>query len=170
MATSKTSKQSSKSVSSTSQAATSTTSTKRIRKPNVTVLLDTDDVVREQVGGFVTFLREHAIVGLAVGFIAGAQAQAVVKQLVTSFIDPSIQLFFGGAKLSDRSLTLHLFNNQAKFGWGAMMYAVINLIIVLATVYALIKIFKLDKLDKPKVAIEVEKPTDKKPRKRNNPK
>lgn len=123
---------------------------KRIPKPNVQVFMDTDDFAKAQVSGFVGFLREHSIVGLAVGFVAGSQAQTVVKQLISSFIDPSFQLFFGGAKLSERTFTLHLWHNSAKFGWGGMMYALINLIFVLAIIYALIKIFKLDRLDKPK--------------------
>ncbi len=122
----------------------------KARRPNVTVLLDTDDLVKEQVGGFIDFLREHAIVGLAVGFVIGQQAQGVIKQLVASFVDPTIQLFFGGAKLSERTVTLHLFVNEAKFGWGAMIYSLLNLVFVLATIYILIKVLNLDKLDKPK--------------------
>jgi large conductance mechanosensitive channel len=113
-------------------------------------LFETDDLVKEQAAGFVNFLREHAIVGLAVGFIAGAQAQAVVKQLVTSFIDPIIKLLFGGVALADRKFTLTLFSNSAEFAWGAMVSALINLVFILATIYLLIKIFKLDRLDKKK--------------------
>lgn len=120
------------------------------RKPSVKVLLNTDDLVKGQVTGFVDFLREHAIVGLAVGFVIGQQAQGVVKQLITSFIDPSFQLLFG-KKLSTRTFTLHLGTHSADFGWGGMLYVLIDLFFVLATVYALIKIFKLDKLDKPQV-------------------
>src|SRR3954465_8948007 len=54
------------------------------------------------VGGFVNFLREHAVVGLAVGFVIGLQAQTLVRQLVDSFITPAFTLFFGQA-LKDRS-------------------------------------------------------------------
>lgn len=116
----------------------------------VTVLLEADDVVRDQVGGFVTFVREHAIVGLAVGFVIGTQAQTVVKQLVTSFIEPAFKLFFGGAKLSERTFTLQFAGNSANFGWGAMLNVLLNLLFVLAAVYAIIKIFNLDELDKKK--------------------
>ena len=104
---------------------------------------DTDDLVLDQVGGFVTFIREHAVVGLAVGFIVGAQAQTVVKQLVTSFIDPILKLVFG-TNLPKAKFSY----NGADFTWGAMLYALINLIFVLAAIYALIKLLKLDKLDK----------------------
>lgn len=122
----------------------------KMRGRNVTVLLDADDIVKEQVGGFVTFLREHAIIGLAIGFVVGTQTQAVVKQLISSFIDPAFQLFFGGAKLSERTFILHLWDNTATFGWGIMAQSLLNLLFVLAVIYALIKILKLDKLDLPK--------------------
>src|SRR5579863_4219878 len=53
----------------------------------------------KQVGGFVNFLREHAIVGLAVGFVLATQVQSVVKQLINSFIEPLFQLITGNENL-----------------------------------------------------------------------
>jgi hypothetical protein len=61
----------------------------------VALVLDSDDIVREQVGGFTNFLREYAVVGLAVGFVVGQEANAVAKQLVASFIEPWLQAIFG---------------------------------------------------------------------------
>ncbi|HEX8227307.1 MAG TPA: MscL family protein [Candidatus Saccharimonadales bacterium] len=119
---------------------------KKHHAPAIDIIMDTDDFAREQVHGFFDFLREHAIVGLAVGFIIGAQAQTVVKQLVSSFIDPAINVAIGGAKLSERKFWV----GKEHFDWGAMVYSLLNLIVVLATIYILIKVLKLDKLDKPK--------------------
>lgn len=120
----------------------------KMKGKKVTVLLDADDVVREQVDGFLQFLRERAIVGLAVGFVVGTQAQGVVKQLIDSFITPGINLIIGGASLSERQFHLSLFHNTESFAWGKMVLILINLVVVLATIYALVKIFHLDKLDK----------------------
>jgi large-conductance mechanosensitive channel len=102
------------------------------------------------VSGFVGFLREHAIVGLAVGFAIATQVQGVVKQLISSFIDPLYALLFSGDKLSARTLTLHWHGRTQQFGWGAFAYTLIDFLFVLGVIYAVIKIFKLDKLDKPK--------------------
>lgn len=121
--------------------------TGKMKGKKVTVLLEADDVVREQVGGFVKFVREHAIVGLAVGFIIGQQAQGVVKQLVASFIDPTLNLFIG-KKLADLSFTLNFAGRSGTYPWGAMVVVLLNLLFVLVTIYVLIKIFNLDKLDK----------------------
>jgi large conductance mechanosensitive channel len=119
------------------------------RQPTVQSLLDTDDLVKQQFGGFVDFIREHAIVGLAVGFIIGQQAQGVIKQLVASFITPILTLILGGVDLTKRHFMITVFHNTAEFDWGLMVLALINLFFVLVSIYALIKIFNLDKLDKP---------------------
>jgi large-conductance mechanosensitive channel len=102
------------------------------------------------VGGFVAFLREHAIVGLAVGFAIATQVQSVVKQLIASFIDPLYALLFGGQQLSSHTVTLHWHGRQVAFGWGAFAYDLIDFIFVLAIIYLAIKVFHLDDLDKPK--------------------
>src|SRR5438270_6152219 len=72
-------------------------------KPKVSVIVGPDEVV----SGFVGFLREHAIVGLAVGFVIATQVQSVVKQLTDGFINPLFTLFFGGKTLTTRTFTLH---------------------------------------------------------------
>lgn len=113
-------------------------------KPKISVIDSTDEVVN----GFVDFLREHAVVGLAIGFIIGTQAQGLVKLLVASFIDPAFQLMFGKS-LSQRTFTLHWHTHAANFGWGSFAYGLLNFLFVLIAIYAIVKILKLDKLDKP---------------------
>lgn len=117
----------------------------RKSKPNPAIL-----VVQEvnPVGGFVNFLREHAVVGLAIAFIIGLQAQTLVKQLVGSFIDPAFQLFFGQS-LQSRTFVLSFDGRNIDFGWGSFVYQLLDFIFVLAAIYAIVKLFSLDKLDKP---------------------
>lgn len=128
----------------------STPQGKNRRQPKISVIVAQD--IPNPVSGFIGFLREHAIVTLAVGFVLATQVQAVIKQLIASFIDPLFKLIFPGDKtLSARTFTLHFHGRQASFGWGAVAYAVIDFLFVAGTVYAIIKILKLDKLDKPKI-------------------
>jgi len=101
-----------------------------------------------QMSGLIAFIRERAIVGLAVGFVIGTQVQSVVKQLSSSFIDPLFQLLFGKA-LSERTFTLRFHHRAAAFGWGAMAYALLDLFFVVAVIYLIVRLFSLDKLDKP---------------------
>jgi len=125
-----------------------------VRRPNrkrkgVTVLLDSDDILREQVGGFTNFIREYAVVGLAVGFIVGQQANGVMKQLVASFVDPWLQILFG-PELSKRTAVLHHGKDPVAMPWGAFIYAMIEFFIVAVVIYLVVKLLRLDKLKKPK--------------------
>ncbi len=101
------------------------------------------------VSGFVRFLRENAIVSLAIGFVLATQMQSLIKQLIASFIDPLFKLLFGQT-LSQRTFTLHFHARSANFQWGAFVYILLDFLFVAAAVYTIIKILALDKLDKPK--------------------
>lgn len=116
-------------------------------RPKITVLLESDDMVRHQVGGFVNFLQEYAVVGLALGFIVGQQANGVVKQLVASFLDPLTMVWFGQS-LSTRTAILHHNQTAVNVPWGLFVYTLLEFFLVLITLYVLIKLFKLDRFAK----------------------
>jgi large conductance mechanosensitive channel len=106
---------------------------------------------QSSVEGFVEFIRTQGVVGLAIGFMMGTQAQLLIKQFTASFVDPVLQLLFGGSKvLSDRTLYVQINSHSAKFFWGAFVYSVINFVIIAAVVYLVFKWLRLDKLDKKK--------------------
>ena len=117
---------------------------KSARRPRPSV---TKTVVQEvnPVGGFTDFLREYTIVPLAFGFVVAQQVQSLVKQLVSSFIDPFSKLLFGTA-LSQRTFTLHLHDRGAQFAWGGFVYDVVDFLFVLIVIYVIVKLFQLDKL------------------------
>ncbi len=119
------------------------------RNAGINVLLESDDIVRNQAKGFANFLQEYAVVGLALGFIVGQQANAVVKQFVTSFIDPLSKVWFG-QNLSDRKAILHHGATPVAIPWGAFVYVLLEFFLVLLSMYAVIKIFKLDRFIKKK--------------------
>lgn len=126
-------------------------------KAKVTVLLEQpDNIVRGQVGGFINFLREHAVVGLAVGFIIGQQAQALIKQLVDSFVTPFINLWVGQG-LMNRKISFYGDQSTIDFTWGKFLYALINFLFVLLFIYVIIKVLRLDRLDKPKAGADKKK-------------
>ena len=119
---------------------------KRKPKPSTT-----KRVVQEAnpVGGFADFLREYTVVSLAIGFVVATQVQGLVKQLVGGFVDPLSKVLFGTA-LSQRTFTWDWHGRAANFAWGDFVYALIDFLFVLIVIYVLIKMFKLDKLNKPK--------------------
>jgi len=129
--------------------------TVHVRTPDgrskLAVLLDADDIVEQRlqqhVHGFANFLREYSVVGLAVGFVAGSQVAAVVKQLLASFFTPAFLLLFG-KDLNTASVRVHWHGRSAVVNWGASVYAIIDFIFILLIVYVAIKLFKLDRFQK----------------------
>jgi large conductance mechanosensitive channel len=109
--------------------------------------------VGRKIQGFVDFLREQSVVGLAIGLVLGTQAKALVDQLIASFINPLVGLLLpGGGTLKDKTFTVAWGGKTAAFGWGAFALAILTFIIVAAVVYFAFKGLKLDKLDKKKDA------------------
>jgi large-conductance mechanosensitive channel len=101
------------------------------------------------VSGFLDFLRQHAVVGLIIGFVIGNQVTSIVKQLIASFVNPLTQLLFGTA-LSNRTFILHFRGKPATFDWGAMVNTLIVFLFVLIAMYLAVKLLKLDKLEEDK--------------------
>lgn len=107
--------------------------------------------VTERGSGFLTFIREQGIIGLAVGLAVGAAAGDTVKKLVEAFINPVVQFIVGsGDKLATAHYELHLWGRYADFQWGAFVSSAISLIATAFVVYLIIHGLKLDRLDKKK--------------------
>ena len=103
------------------------------------------------MGGFINFIREQGVVGLAVGLAIGTAAGDTVKKLVTAFIDPLVQLIVGSQKvLQAASFTVEFAGRKGEFLYGAFVSSLITLLAVAFVVYAIVHFFKLDKLDKKK--------------------
>ena len=99
--------------------------------------------------GFVDFVREQGVVGLAVGLILGVAAKSVVDSLVQNIFNPIIGLLYGGGDFSTRYVCMKTVANecQSKLGYGSFLNTVMSFIIVAAVVYFVVKKLKLDKLD-----------------------
>ena len=103
------------------------------------------------MGGFINFIREQGVVGMAVGLAIGTAAGDTVKKLVTAFIDPLVQLVVGSQQgLQSASFTVEVAGRKGEFLYGAFISSLITLIAVAFVVYAIIHFLKLDKLDKKK--------------------
>ena len=103
------------------------------------------------MGGFINFIREQGVVGLAVGLAICTAAGDTVKKLVTAFIDPLVQLIVGSQKgLQAASFTVEFAGRKGEFMYGAFISSLITLLAVAFVVYAIVHFLKLDKLDKKK--------------------
>lgn len=98
--------------------------------------------------GFIEFIRQQGVIGLAIGFMLGGAVSKVVSALVTDIINPLIGLLLGkiSSNLAEASLTL----GNATITWGHFLSVLIDFVIVAAVVYFGFKMLGLQKLDKPK--------------------
>lgn len=96
--------------------------------------------------GFMDFIREQGVVGLAVGFILGGAVSKIVTSLVDNIINPLVGLALGKVDLADKAVSM----GSATLKYGAFISTLVDFFIVAAVVYFGIKALGLDKLDKKK--------------------
>lgn len=99
------------------------------------------------MSGFIDFIREKGVVGLAVGFLVGGAVSKMVTALVTDIINPLIGVALGSVDLAERKLMI----GSVELLWGHFISAFVDFLVVAAVVYFGVKLLRLDKLDKPKV-------------------
>lgn len=97
--------------------------------------------------GFLDFIREQGVVGLAVGFILGGAAKEVVNSLVADIVDPILGLLLGATDgLTEASFLLL----GAEVRYGSFLSVLIDFAIVAGVVYYVVKGFRFEQLDKKK--------------------
>lgn len=103
--------------------------------------------VKQTLQGFMEFVREAGVIGLAVGFMLGGAITKLVASLVNDVINPTLGIFLGATKnLKEMALVV----NGAKIAWGSFVSNLIDFIIISAVVYFGVKRLGLEKLDKKK--------------------
>lgn len=96
--------------------------------------------------GFIDFIREQGVVGLAVGFILGGAVSKTVSSLVDNIINPLVGIALGKVNLSDKLISV----GSATIKYGAFLSTVVDFLIVAAVVYWGVNALGLNKLDKAK--------------------
>jgi len=108
----------------------------------------------KEAGGFLTFVREQGVIGLAVGLAIGTAAGAAVKQIVDGFINPIVGFLIGGVDLSKLKWVVVEPRMDGAGGlalsWGAILSAIITLLATALVIYLLVHFAKLDHIDKKK--------------------
>lgn len=123
---------------------------KRVERREVVVALPVVHAPK-WLQGFLDFVREQGVVGLAVGFVLGVAAKSVVDSAVNNIVNPVVGILYGGGgQLGEKFWCIKHTGVQcsSKLGYGAFLSTLINFIIVAAVVYFAVKGLKLDKLDK----------------------
>jgi large conductance mechanosensitive channel len=117
--------------------------------------------MNKNIRGFMDFVREQGIVGLAVGLAIGVQVGQTVGAIVDGLINPFVSFILGsGTSLEnavwniigvDTIKTDYWFTLGDRYlvlGWGKVVSSLIVLVAVAAVIYYVVHGLKLDKLDK----------------------
>ncbi len=102
------------------------------------------------IKGFMTFVREQGVVGLAIGLAIGIQASSTVSAIVNQFINPLVGVVLQGTDLSGIKSTVSVGDSNQVFGWGIILQSVITLLATATVVYFVVEKAGLTKLDKKK--------------------
>ena len=94
---------------------------------------------------FKDFLKEYKVVPLAIAFIMGSASVTVIQSIVNNLIMPLITPFIPGGAWQTAKLTL----GPIVIGWGALLGALINFVIIAFVVFLIAKlILKEEKVTK----------------------
>lgn len=102
--------------------------------------------------GFMDFIRDQGVVGLAVGFILGGAISKLIETFVVGIVDPAIALLFDTNNLTQQTTRVGEGIDAVVFSWGAVVALMINLLIVGLVVYYGAKGLGLVKSSKSKTA------------------
>lgn len=96
---------------------------------------------------FTEFLRQQGVVGLSIAVVLGAAVTKLVGALVSDLINPVIGVAVGAAgDLASMSWKV----GPIEILWGHFLATLIDFVIIAAVIYGLVKVLKLDRLDKKK--------------------
>ncbi len=91
--------------------------------------------------GFAEFIRERAVVGLAIGFVLGGAVSKITTSFSNDIVNPILAYIFGGTqRLGDLMI--------GSVAIGKFIASLLDFFILAFTVYLIFKVLRLDKLDK----------------------
>lgn len=94
---------------------------------------------------FKEFLKEYKVVPLAIAFVIGIAATALVQSFVNNLIMPIITPFIPGGAWQTATLSL----GPIVISWGALLASIINFVIIAFFVFLVVKyMLKQEKVTK----------------------
>lgn len=112
-----------------------------------------EKMVKRPLAGFMDFVREQGVVGLAVGLTLGTSVTVLVNSIVNSVVNPIIgALLPGSSSLSSKYICLDTVEGICtnKLAWGAVVSAFISFVTVAALIYFVVRGLHFDRWDKKK--------------------
>jgi large conductance mechanosensitive channel len=105
--------------------------------------------------GFMSFIREQGVVGLAVGLVLGGAVAVVARSLIDNVVMPPLGFLLGSAEgLKGLTWTVgRTGGKEAVVSYGVFLNDIVNFLVIALVIYLVIHILGFDKkLDKKKDA------------------
>lgn len=97
--------------------------------------------------GFMTFIKEQNVVGLAVGLVLGTAASGLINSLINNVIMPPLGFLLGSAD-GIKGLTINMgvtpTGEEAVLYYGAFINDLVNFLVLALVIYIVVKLLKLD--------------------------
>ena len=97
--------------------------------------------------GFIVFIREQGVVGLAIGFILGGAISKVVASFVEDIVNPLLGVVLGATGALDAAVFRV---GSVEILWGSFVSTIIDFLIIALVIFYGFKLLRLDRLDKKK--------------------
>lgn len=106
----------------------------------------------QHANGFMVFIREQGVVGLAVGIAIGGAVAVLARSLIDNIILPPVGLLFGSPEgLKGLSLTIgKASGREATLDYGVFLNDLVNFIIIAIVIYLVVHVLGFDRIDKKK--------------------
>lgn len=96
---------------------------------------------------FVNFIKKQGVVGVAVAFVVGAAAVAMIERIVEALVTPLIAVVAGEADITN-AFAVTVGDTTLKFGMA--IDAIIQFLIIAFVVYTMVRAIGADKWDSEK--------------------
>jgi len=109
-----------------------------------------------RISGFMDFIREQGVVGLAVGLTLGTSITLLVNSIVNDIVNPLVGVLLpGSGNLNTKYVCLDHVNGVCtnKLAYGAVLSALISFMTIAALIYFVVKGLGFDKFDKKKEVV-----------------
>lgn len=91
--------------------------------------------------GFIEFIKEQGVLGLAIGFLLGGSVTTLTKAFVEDIVNPLLGIVLNNTdELAEATLTI----GQSEILWGHFLTTVIDFLIIALVVYLGYRLFKIE--------------------------
>jgi large conductance mechanosensitive channel len=105
--------------------------------------------MNKQISGFMSFVREQGVVGLAVGLTLGGAVSKFVTALIEDIVNPIVGIVLGSTEgLAKMKFVIP--GTKAAIMWGHLLSAALDFLVIAAVIYYVVHGLGLDRVDKKK--------------------